>query len=268
MNGYQLATDVLVGLAVSFGLILFILRGCQRYCFSSREDELHHPQLQQNKKPVPRFGGVALAGGFASVTFLFFGFTSKSQWEASEELLKIADLSLAMFAMGLWDDFRPLGARRKFFWQLAISSAAYFLGIGIHVISLPFMGPVELELPWSWLVTLLWLVGMTNLINLIDGVDGLAGGIGLMLMLLLAGVGGGTGDVQFIAVGMAGALLGFLCFNFPPARIYMGDGGAYFLGFLIGCLTIANSHKGTVFAALTAPLFVLALPILDTSLAI
>jgi UDP-GlcNAc:undecaprenyl-phosphate GlcNAc-1-phosphate transferase len=89
-----------------------------------------------------------------------------------------------------------------------------------------------------------------------------------MLMLLLAGVGGGSGSVQFIAVGMTGALLGFLCFNFPPAKIYMGDGGAYFLGFLIGCLTISNSHKGTVFAALIAPLFVLALPILDTSLAI
>jgi hypothetical protein len=74
--------------------------------------------------------------------------------------------------------------------------------------------------------------------------------------------------MSFIAAGMAGALLGFLWFNFPPARIYMGDGGAYFLGFLVGCLTISSSQKGTIFAALTAPLFVLALPILDTSLAI
>jgi UDP-GlcNAc:undecaprenyl-phosphate GlcNAc-1-phosphate transferase len=113
-----------------------------------------------------------------------------------------------------------------------------------------------------------WLVALTNLINLIDGVDGLAGGICLMLMILLVYVGGGNGDLSFIAAGMAGALLGFLWFNFPPARIYMGDGGAYFLGFLIGCKTIAGSQKGTVFAALTAPLFVLALPILDTALAI
>jgi hypothetical protein len=111
-------------------------------------------------------------------------------------------------------------------------------------------------------------VALTNLINLIDGVDGLAGGICLMLMILLTYVGGGAGHMSFVAAGMAGALLGFLWFNFPPARIYMGDGGAYFLGFLVACLTISSSQKGTIFAALTAPLFVLALPILDTALAI
>jgi UDP-GlcNAc:undecaprenyl-phosphate GlcNAc-1-phosphate transferase len=121
---------------------------------------------------------------------------------------------------------------------------------------------------WSWPVTVLWLVAMTNLINLIDGIDGLAGGICLMLMILLTYVGNGDGGMAFIAAGMAGALLGFLWFNFPPARIYMGDGGAYFLGFLIGGMTIVNSRKGTIFAALIAPLFVLALPILDTALAI
>src|SRR5450759_776789 len=109
---------------------------------------------------------------------------------------------------------------------------------------------------------------MTNLINLIDGIDGLAGGICLMLMLLLTYVGNGTASVLFIAAGMVGALLGFLWFNFPPARIYMGDSGAYFLGFLIGSITIFSSQKGTIFAALIAPLFVLALPILDMALAI
>jgi UDP-GlcNAc:undecaprenyl-phosphate GlcNAc-1-phosphate transferase len=265
MNGYQLAADALLGLIVSLGLILLVLKACQRRLFSGREEEFHHSHLHQ--PPVPRLGGIALAVAFISVFFLFLGIDSKSPFEAVVEVSKIAGFSLAMFALGLWDDFRSLGARRKFVGQMFIASAAYFSGIGIHVIGLPFMGTVELGF-WSWPVTLFWLVGMTNLINLIDGVDGLAGGIGLMLMLLLAGVGGGAGGVQFIAVGMTGALLGFLCFNFPPARIYMGDGGAYFLGFLIGCLTIANSHKGTVFAALIAPLFVLALPILDTSLAI
>jgi hypothetical protein len=109
---------------------------------------------------------------------------------------------------------------------------------------------------------------MTNLINLIDGVDGLAGGICLMLMGLLVYVGHANGSFECVMAGMVGALLGFLWFNFPPARIYLGDGGAYFLGFLIGFLALVNSHKGTVFAALVAPLFVLALPILDTLLAI
>jgi hypothetical protein len=88
-----------------------------------------------------------------------------------------------------------------------------------------------------------------------------------MVMILLSVV-GSSGIESPVAVGMAGALIAFLRFNFPPARIYLGDGGAYFLGFLIGGLTIYNSQKGTVVAALIAPLFVLALPILDTTLAL
>jgi hypothetical protein len=85
---------------------------------------------------------------------------------------------------------------------------------------------------------------------------------------LLAYVSHQNGSIELLVPGMAGALLAFLWFNFPPARIYLGDGGAYFLGFQIGIFAILSSHKGTVFAALTAPLFVLALPILDTALAI
>jgi len=87
-------------------------------------------------------------------------------------------------------------------------------------------------------------------------------------MALLAYVGHHSGNLELVASGMVGALLGFLWFNFPPARIYMGDGGAYFLGFQIGLFTIVNSQKGTILPALVAPLFVLALPIVDTILAI
>ncbi len=181
---------------------------------------------------------------------------------------RVAIASLAMFGLGLWDDLYSIGARRKLAWQVIIASTACFLGIEIQKFQLPFMDHIVNFGIWSWPVTILWLVAMTNLINLIDGVDGLAGGICLMLMVLMIYVGIETGRAPVVATGMAGALLGFLWFNFPPARIYMGDGGAYFLGFLIGCMTILISQKGTVFAALTAPLFVLALPILDTGLAI
>ena len=89
-----------------------------------------------------------------------------------------------------------------------------------------------------------------------------------MLMTLLAYVGHESGSFELLVSGMAGALLGFLWFNFPPARIYLGDGGAYFLGFQIGLFALLSSNKGTVLAALVAPLFVLGLPIADTALAI
>jgi UDP-GlcNAc:undecaprenyl-phosphate/decaprenyl-phosphate GlcNAc-1-phosphate transferase len=149
-----------------------------------------------------------------------------------------------------------------------IAAAVCAFGIGIQRFKIPFSERIVDLGGWGVLLTILWLVGMTNLINLIDGVDGLAGGICLMLMALLAYVGHQSGSFELLVAGMAGALLGFLWFNFPPARIYLGDGGAYFLGFQIGLFAIVSSNKGTVFAALAAPLFVLALPIVDTALAI
>src|SRR5262249_36561786 len=133
--------------------------------------------------------------------------------------------SLLMFGLGFWDDLRPLGARRKLLGQILIASIVCCFGIGIQSFKIPFTGTVIDLGGWGILLTIAWLVGMTNLINLIDGVDGLAGGICLMLMALLAYVGHKSGTFELLTTGMAGALLGFLWFNFPPARIYMGDGG-------------------------------------------
>lgn len=200
--------------------------------------------------------------------FLVFSLLSLPDFVLNAERGLLLAAALAMFGLGLWDDLFALGARRKLLGQVLIASVTYFCGIGIVHFRIPFTEHVmDLGL-WAWPVTVFWLVAMTNLINLIDGVDGLAGGICLMLMILLVYVSWQTGFVGIVAAGMVGALLGFLRFNFPPARIYMGDGGAYFLGFLIGGMTIVCSQKGTLFAALAAPLFVLALPIIDTSLAI
>ncbi|HEX9047934.1 MAG TPA: MraY family glycosyltransferase [Verrucomicrobiae bacterium] len=176
--------------------------------------------------------------------------------------------SLAMFGLGLWDDLVGVGARRKLIGQILIASVAFLGGISIEHFRVPFTDQlIDLGF-WGWPVTVIWLVALTNLINLIDGVDGLAGGICLMLLVLLVFVSWHMGFTAIICAGMVGSVLGFLRYNFPPARIYMGDGGAYFLGFLIGCHTIVSSQKGTIFAALAAPLFVLALPIIDTTLAI
>ena len=262
MELIELCIAALVGLAACLCLIPLILRVSHRHGFAAEANELHHT----HNVPVPRFGGIALVGGLLAVV-LVFGFIEPGFLTINHRWLTLGG-SLAMFGLGLWDDFFALGARRKLAGQLLIASAVFFLGIGINRLQVPFTGQIlDLGL-WGWPITVIWLVAMTNLINLIDGVDGLAGGICLMLMVLLAYVTRSGGFMAFLAAGMVGSLLGFLRYNFPPARIYMGDGGAYFLGFLIGCLTIVNSQKGTVLAALAAPLFVLALPIIDTSLAI
>ncbi len=248
------------GLVVPLLAIPIIRRSAAKQSARSRR-EFH----QTHRAPVSRLGGIALAAGFISVCFTVL-FVFHEEGQNIRQPCIIAGGALAMFALGLVDDLRPLGAKRKLAAQVLTAFVIYFLGLRIENVSIPF-GHNFIPLgSWSWLPTILWLVGMTNLVNLIDGIDGLAAGICLMLMVLLLDPSGAA--TPLMVCGVAGTLLGFLVFNFPPAKIYMGDGGAYFLGFLIGELTISNSHKGTIAAALVAPLFVLALPILDVSLAI
>jgi UDP-GlcNAc:undecaprenyl-phosphate/decaprenyl-phosphate GlcNAc-1-phosphate transferase len=252
-----------VGLGMTFLLIPLILRFCSRTQFARCRIDWHHT----DKGTVPRFGGLALAVTFVSLEILIAVLYPEER-ARTPQCNGIVLCSLAMFLLGFWDDLQPIGAKKKLLLQILIATAVCFFGVGIKFFKIPFTGyTIDLG-GWGVLLTVLWLVGMVNLINLIDGVDGLAGGISLMLMLLIALVAHQGGNFELLASGMAGALLGFLWFNFPPARIYLGDGGAYFLGFQIGLFSIVNSHKGTVIAALIAPLFVLALPILDTSLAI
>ena len=251
-----------LSLVLSSGSILLMLRLFRERKLAERITEAHHT----HQTTIPRLGGVGLVIAFAAGTLVYLAGDFPQEYK--EECLKILVSGVAMFCLGMWDDLRPIGAKKKLAGQMLIASAAYFSGISIHLATVPFTHQsLDLGL-WAWPLTVLWLVAITNLINLIDGVDGLAGGICLMLMVLLTSLGTVGSCVTHIAAGMIGALLGFLWFNFPPARIYMGDGGAYFMGFLVAGLTIISSQKGTVFAALIAPLFVLALPILDTSLAI
>ena len=194
-----------------------------------------------------------------------------AEGEALRTRWTVVGTSLAMFALGFWDDLRGLGAKRKFLGQIAIACLAW--GVSpehLEVVKNPVTGVTHSLGAWGLIPTVFWLVAMTNLINLIDGIDGLAAGISLMLMALLTYVGWCYHQPFYVvcAIGMCGALLGFLRHNFPPAKIYMGDGGAYFLGYLIGILSLTHSQKGTVAAALIAPLFALALPIIDVGLAI
>jgi UDP-GlcNAc:undecaprenyl-phosphate/decaprenyl-phosphate GlcNAc-1-phosphate transferase len=261
-NWVELLFSAVAGLATSLSLIPAILKLSRRYGFAQRAREAHHT----HHVPVPRLGGIAMAAAMVVVAAIFYFIEPGFLKEHDRWLLLCG--ALAMFGLGLCDDLSALGARRKLLGQIVIASLVFFGGIGINQFRIPFTNQLIDFGLWAWPVTVFWLVAMTNLINLIDGVDGLAGGICLMLMALLVYVSWHTGFTAIISAGMVGALLGFLRYNFPPARIYMGDGGAYFLGFLIGCQTIVSSQKGTIFAALAAPLFVLALPILDTSLAI
>jgi len=263
MTFWIMISCALVGMGIMFLLIPSALRSARVTRIFQRGQDLHHTHHQ----PVPRLGGLALAIAFIGIE-MFLAIVFPEQRAKTPGRLVVLLSSLAMFGLGLWDDIKPLGAKRKLLGQIAIALTVCAFGIGIQQFKIPFTSTIINLSGWGVVLTVLWLVGMTNLINLIDGVDGLAGGICLMLMGLLAYVGNNNGSYECLGAGMAGALIGFLWFNFPPARIYLGDSGAYFLGFQIGIFALINSHKGTVLVALVAPLFVLALPILDTGLAI
>jgi UDP-GlcNAc:undecaprenyl-phosphate GlcNAc-1-phosphate transferase len=261
--------EILACLALGFvpcwALIGIILVRARKGLGADRERDFHHGA----KPPIPRLGGVAIVAAFLMVAVPTFFYTQLEQ-EDTATFLAIVVSTLAMFGLGLWDDLRPLGARFKLAGQIAISAGVYLANIRIEFFKDPF---TDADIPlgiFGLIATVIWLVGLTNLINLIDGIDGLAGGICLMLMLLLTNLGMANhiGYSTLLSIGVAGAILGFLKYNYPPAKIYMGDGGAYFLGFLIGVLSIVNADKGTVAAALIAPAFALALPIVDVSLAI
>lgn len=262
MTVLSVVVCAVTGFLVSWGLIPVILDACRRASGAPRDLCFHHT----DKAPIPRFGGIALAAGFTAVVLAALYF---SEGGVSREMLTVVCCSLAMFGLGILDDLRPIGARMKLLGQIAIAGVVALGGSSIEVVTNPFTGTGHDIGIWGVVATVLWLVALTNLINIIDGIDGLAGGISLMLMVLLVHASlGSSSFLLLLAVGMIGALVGFLYFNFPPARIYMGDGGAYFLGFLIGGLTLVTAQKGTVAAALVAPVFALALPILDVALAI
>jgi UDP-GlcNAc:undecaprenyl-phosphate/decaprenyl-phosphate GlcNAc-1-phosphate transferase len=261
MSGFSVMQMGLIGLTTSWLLIPLI----QRFRASADRRQLHHT----HQAPISRFGGLAVAVAFvimAAVAFVFYPVNP----EQTHERWVIVVSSLAVFLIGFWDDIRPLGAKRKLLGQILIASAVYLGGIHIGTIKNPMTGVTYVLGASSYFATVLWLISFINLINLIDGIDGLAGGICLMAMGLLLYVGWHSDSAfpMICAAGMCGALLGFLRYNFPPAKIYLGDGGAYFLGFLIGILSMVHSQKGTIAAALIAPLFALALPIADVALAI
>ena len=263
---------------MSFPILFFIILGCFASWLTisillaigfgqGGADEIQHHHTHTGV--IPRIGGVGIACGFGLTYLLCFFYLNP---EDNKTLMHFAVAGGAMgaFLLGFIDDFYPLGAKLKLLAQILIALAAYKCGLSIDRVGIPFTETM-LDLGFfSLFLTIGWFVAIMNLINLIDGLDGLAGGVGLMLMTLLAYLGIHQG-IEFsiiLSIGMVGAILGFLFHNFPPAKCYMGDSGAYMIGYVIAALSLMNSEKGAVLAALIAPALALALPIVDVAFAL
>ena len=222
--------------------------------------------------PVPTVGGVAVFAAFAAAAVYLEHAARRDGAIDSLFATSAGPLVAAGFivmAVGLVDDARGVRPITKLAFQLIAAGYLYSSGFRIEILSNPFGGPLVLGV-LSLPITLLWLVGMSNAINLIDGMDGLAAGLALVstLGLMAAALFGGRIDAALVACALAGALLGFLPYNFNPARVFLGDCGSLSVGLILAAVAVKSSMKSSAAIALAVPLLALALPILDVALAV
>lgn len=219
-------------------------------------------------EPIPRVGGVSIALAYliAYAALIAAGLKGGHVvWSARADIWRLLPAAAAIFALGLADDLFSLKPWHKLLGQLAAAALAVYADV--HLTS--FAG-YPISSPWDHLLTIGWLLLCTNAVNLIDGIDGLATGVGLFATVttLIAALLQGNIDLALATAPLAGALLGFLRYNFNPATIFLGDCGSLTIGFLLGCFGILWSQKATTILGMTAPLMALAIPLLDTGLAI
>lgn len=229
-------------------------------------------------RPTPRLGGIAIFLGFmlALFTTLNVALTSNyliAHYLGTKDIAHIIGLLFGgtlMIGVGLWDDIMGMRPRSKFLAQLAVAIIAVVLyRFAIPGFTLPHFGWVNLGLlaiPFS----LFWYLGMVNAINFADGLDGLVAGITVIASatMIVVSLSHSQYIVAITMCALAGAAAGFLPYNYHPARIFMGDGGALFIGFVLASAAVMGTEKKAVAISLIIPLVVLALPILDTAAAI
>lgn len=222
---------------------------------------------RMHTKAMPRFGGLAIYVGTMSSLSIYAG--------THEKVLPVIIGGTLIYLLGIADDLLNLPAKFKFLAQTGVAILMYSMGLRITLINNYFgEGLLHFGTAVCFIVTILWIVGITNTINLIDGLDGLAAGLAAIAGLSIAYVAYIHGDrygmmvVCLAMLCLAGSCIGFLPFNFHPAKTFMGDGGSLFLGFMIAVLSVVGPLKKTTVLAVVVPVIVLGIPIFDTAFAI
>ncbi len=231
------------------------------------------PDLRKvHKAPIPRMGGLAVAMSFfisGGIVYMFFPSVFPSGIRVWPHFLMLLDSIVAVLFIGICDDLWTLKPGQKFAVQAVAGALVYLAGYKITFITNPF-GPGLLNLGiLGFPLTVLWVVGITNAFNLIDGLDGLAAGVAFISGLTILGVAllNGYLDTAVFAALLIGSVLGFLKYNFNPAKIFLGDSGSLFLGFMLSVISIRSSIKGTAAFSIIVALLALGLPVMDTLLA-
>ncbi len=188
------------------------------------------------------------------------------QGNISRDFIVLALGGIAILLLGIFDDIRGMGVRMKLLIQFAVAVFICLAGYVLEGFYLPLVGIIKLNPDLGVIISILWIVGLINSFNLIDGLDGLAAGIALIASLVLAALGLLVGNILlvFTCLVLGGSLAAFLRFNFPPARIYLGDTGSMFIGYLLAAVTLMGTFKGNAAVIILGPLLALSFPIFET----
>lgn len=249
---------------ISFLSSLVFTSSVKRFCI--KHNLLDFPEKRKiHKNPTPRLGGIAIFLAFNLSLWIVL------IWERSilnldfNYLLGFLLGGIVVFALGICDDMKSL----KAFWKIVFQSLAILIlilfGLRINLLYLPFFKAVSLGV-FSFPVTFIWCLVIINAFNLIDGLDGLAAGISVITSLTLLGVGIflGVKLISFISLATLGACLGFLRYNYPPAKIFMGDSGSTYLGYVFASMGVICPVKSFTAMAMFVPLLALGIPIFET----
>jgi UDP-GlcNAc:undecaprenyl-phosphate/decaprenyl-phosphate GlcNAc-1-phosphate transferase len=221
-----------------------------------------------HQQPMVRLGGVAIFAGNAIAILLVWllgGFGALER-AADLQIWGVALGGILFFSLGLADDFLTLPSIFRLVLQFAIAILVWFFGVKVDFLDIPWLGIVQL----GWLslpFTAVWLVGMTNAINFIDGLDGLAAGVAGIssAIMVVVSLYMHQPAAALLAAALAGGTIGFLRYNFNPAKIFMGDGGSYFIGFTLAAIGVIGLVKSFTTMTVLIPFLILAVPIVDTS---
>lgn len=218
---------------------------------------------KQHAQPMVRMGGIAICAATLLALLLIWSLGGFANLPASG-LLSVVLGGVGFFGIGLADDLLDLSPFMRLFWQVGVASCVWASGVQIEFVTLPGLGLIQL----GWLslpLTVIWLTGVVNAINWMDGLDGLASGVSGIAALTIFVICLFTDQpaAAILIAALSGSLLGFLYYNFNPAQIFMGDGGSYFIGFIIAGVSVISLVKTAIAAAVLLPFLVLAIPILD-----
>lgn len=251
---------IIAGL-ISFIMTPLVIRIARRF----GAVDIPKDDRRMHKTPMCLWGGIAIFTGFFVSMFLFSNISTV-------KLVGLFIASLIVLVTGMIDDIKPLGAKIKLLMQIVAALVLVFSGYKINYFT-DFFGDSGVIQVSNWAalpITVIWIVGVTNTVNLIDGLDGLAAGISAIAAVTLSYIAilNHRYDAAMITLILAGSSIGFLPYNFNPAKIFMGDTGALFLGLVLAAVSVEGALKGATAITVVVPILALGVPIFDTAFAI